>query len=125
MPGLVPTHTAVILLFRPETGEPLAVMDGRLITEMRTAAVSAAVTNRLAASDSRVLALLGSEVQATAHLEAIRQVRPIQEVRVWSQTLEHAKRFANTHGATAMDAESARARCRHHCHSDECARAGS
>ncbi len=54
----VPTHTAMILLFRPETGEPLAVMDGRLITEMRTAAVSAAVTKRLAAADSRVLALL-------------------------------------------------------------------
>ena len=40
----VPTHLAMILLFRPDTGEPLAVMDGRLITEMRPAAVSAAVT---------------------------------------------------------------------------------
>ena len=68
----------MILLFRPETGEPLAVLDGRLITEMRTAAVSAAVTNRLAAPDSRVLALLGSGVQAKAHLEAIREVRPIR-----------------------------------------------
>jgi len=103
----VPTHTAMILLFRTETGEPLAVMDGRLITEMRTAAVSAAVTNRLAAPDSRVLALLGSGVQAKAHLEAIRQVRPIQEVRVWSQTPEHAKSFADANGATATDAESA------------------
>jgi thiomorpholine-carboxylate dehydrogenase len=103
----VPTHTAMILLFRPETGEPLAVMDGRLITEMRTAAVSAAVTNRLAAPDSRALALLGSGVQAKAHLEAIRRVRPIQEVRVWSQTSEHAKNFADTNGAIAMDAESA------------------
>src|SRR5438477_9071858 len=86
----VPTHTAMILLFRPETGEPLAVMDGRLITEMRTAAVSAAITNRLAARDSSVLALLGSGVQAQAHLEAIRHVRPIQEVRVWSPTPENA-----------------------------------
>lgn len=103
----VPTHTAMILLFRPETGEPLAVLDGRLITEMRTAAVSAAVTNRLAASDSRVLALLGSGVQAKAHLEAMRQVRPIQEVRVWSQTPEHAKSFADANGATATDAENA------------------
>ena len=103
----VPTHTAMILLFRPETGEPLAVMDGRLITEMRTAAVSAAVTKRLAAADSRVLALLGSGVQAKAHLEAIRRVRPIQEVRVWSQTPEHAKRFADANGAIATDAESA------------------
>jgi thiomorpholine-carboxylate dehydrogenase len=63
-----PTHLAMIMLFRPETGEPLAVMDGRLITEMRTAAVSAAVTKRLASPESRVLALLGSGVQATAHL---------------------------------------------------------
>jgi len=103
----VPTHTAMILLFRPETGEPLAAMDGRLITEMRTAAVSAAVTNRLAAPDSRVLALLGSGVQAKAHLEAIRQVRAIEEVRVWSRTPKHAKRFADVHGAIATDAEGA------------------
>lgn len=103
----VPTHTAMILLFRPETGEPLGVLDGRLITEMRTAAVSAAVTNRLAAPNSRVLALLGSGVQAKAHLEAIREVRPIQEVRVWSQTPEHARAFADANGATATDAESA------------------
>ena len=103
----VPTHTAMILLFRPETGEPLAVMDGRLITEMRTAAVSAAVTSRLAAPDSRVLALLGSGVQAKAHLDAIRQVRPIDEIRVWSNTPEHAKRFADAHGAIATSAESA------------------
>ena len=74
---------------------------------MRTAAVSAAVTNRLAAADSCVLAFLGSGVQAKAHLEAIRHVRPIQEVRVWSPTPEHAKRFADETGAIATDAESA------------------
>ena len=48
----VPTHLAMILLFRPDTGEPLAVMDGRLITEMRTAAVSAAVTKRLTSPET-------------------------------------------------------------------------
>src|SRR3977135_4165107 len=53
----VPTHMAMVMLFRPQTGEPLAVMDGRLITEMRTAAVSAAVTKRLAGPDAHVLAL--------------------------------------------------------------------
>src|SRR5215470_13655207 len=77
----IPTHMAMILLFRPDTGEPLAVMDGRLITEMRTAAVSAAATNRLASPDSRNLALIGSGVQAKAHLEALRQVRSFDEVR--------------------------------------------
>ncbi len=103
----LPTHLAMILLFRPDTGEPLAVMDGRLITEMRTAAVSAAVTKYLASPDSRVLALLGSGVQAAAHLEALSQVRRFDEVRVWSRTPGHAQRFAREHGARAMDAESA------------------
>ena len=102
-----PTHLAMIMLFSPDTGEPLAVMDGRLITEMRTAAVSAAVTKRLATPESRVLALLGSGVQAKAHLEALSEVRRFDEVRVWSRTPEHARRFAAEHGARAMDAESA------------------
>ncbi len=105
--GPLPTHMAMVILFDPETGEPLAVMDGRLITEMRTAAVSAAVTDALAAPESRVLALLGSGVQAQAHLEALRLVRPFDEVRVWSRNPEHARRFAAEHGATALDAESA------------------
>lgn len=103
----VPTHLATILLFRPDTGEPLAVMDGRLITEMRTAAVSAAVTQRLAAADSPVLALLGSGVQAEAHLQALSQVRRFEEVRVWSRTAAHAERFAERHGAKAMALEAA------------------
>jgi thiomorpholine-carboxylate dehydrogenase len=102
----VPTHLAMILLFRTDTGEPLAVMDGRLITEMRTAAVSAAVTRRLAAPDSRVLALMGSGVQAEAHLEALSRVRHFDEVRVWSRTPAHAERFARAHNARTMDAES-------------------
>ena len=87
----VPTHLAMVMLLRPDTGEPLAVMDGRLITEMRTAAVSAAATRRLATPDARVLAMLGSGVQARAHLEALQQVRHFEEVRVWSRTAEHAE----------------------------------
>ncbi|PYM55737.1 MAG: hypothetical protein DMD79_22480 [Candidatus Rokuibacteriota bacterium] len=101
----VPTHLAMILLFRPDTGEPLAVMDGRLVTEMRTAAVSAAVTRHLASPESRVLALLGSGVQAKAHLEALSRVRRFEEVRVWSRTPEQARRFAEQHRARAMDAD--------------------
>lgn len=103
----LPTHFAMILLFRPDTGEPLAVMDGRVITEMRTAAVSAAVTKYLAAPDSRVLALLGSGVQAQAHLQALSQVRHFEEVRVWSRTAEHAARFAERNGARAVTIEDA------------------
>ena len=103
----VPTHLAMILLFRPDTGEPLAVMDARLITEMRTAAVSAAATKHLAAPDSRILALLGSGVQAHAHLQALSRVRCFEEVRVWSRTAEHAERFAKQHHVKAMTAEDA------------------
>ena len=71
----LPTHFAIVVLCRTDTGEPLAVMDGRVITEMRTAAVSAAVARRLAAPDARVLALLGSGVQAHAHWDALGRVQ--------------------------------------------------
>jgi len=103
----VPTHLAMIMLFEPETGQPLAFLDGRRITEMRTAATSAAVTKHLAPPNSRVLALLGSGVQALAHLQALRHVCQFDEVRVWSQTPDRAQRFAARHGAKAMDLESA------------------
>lgn len=103
----LPTHMAMIMLFRPDTGQPLAFMDGRLITEMRTAAVSAAVTKHVASPESRILALLGSGVQAHAHLQALRLVRQFDEVRVWSRTAEHAERFAALHGARAMGLEPA------------------
>jgi ornithine cyclodeaminase/alanine dehydrogenase-like protein (mu-crystallin family) len=103
----VPTVMAMVVLFRPDTGEPLAVLDGSTLTAMRTAAVSAAVTQRLASPDSRILALLGSGVEAASHLAALRHIRDFDEVRVWSRTPEHAQRFAAQHGAVAMDAEAA------------------
>ena len=77
----LPTHLACIALFEPATGQPLAFMDGRLITEMRTAAVSAAVTRRCAPTGPLVLTLVGSGVQARAHLAALRLVRAFAEVR--------------------------------------------
>ncbi len=103
-----PTHQATILLYSTETGAPLAAMDGRLITEMRTAAVSAAVTKYLAPAQSRVLAILGSGVQAHSHLEALQRVCSFSEVRVWSRTFAHAERFAREHVVRVADsAESA------------------
>ncbi len=100
------THHAVIMLFRPKTGEPLAVMDGRLITEMRTAAVSAVATKWLAREDAHVLAILGSGVQARSHLEALRLVRDFREVRVWSprNAGEFAKKFAVRPASSAEEA---------------------
>jgi ornithine cyclodeaminase/alanine dehydrogenase-like protein (mu-crystallin family) len=103
----IPTHMATIFLVDPETGVPLAIMDGRLITEMRTAAVSAAATKLLASRDAKVLAILGSGVQARSHAEALRLVRNFDEIRVWGPTREHAERFANEIGAKSMSAEEA------------------
>jgi ornithine cyclodeaminase/alanine dehydrogenase-like protein (mu-crystallin family) len=96
----VHTHHALIVMLKPETGEPLAVMDGRLITEMRTAAASAVATDRLARRDAKVLGILGSGVQAKSHLAALRHVRDFQEVRVWSP--RNAKAFADRHKVKAV-----------------------
>jgi ornithine cyclodeaminase/alanine dehydrogenase-like protein (mu-crystallin family) len=103
----IPTHMATIFLVDPDTGAPLTVMDGRLITEMRTAAVSAAATKLLVSPDAKILAILGSGVQARSHVEALRLVRNFEEIRVWSPTHEHAERFAKEIGAKSMSAEEA------------------
>ena len=104
----VPTHHAVIVLFRPETGEPLVTMGGRLITEMRTAAVSAVATKCLARPEASVLGILGAGVQARSHLEALRLVRTFREIRVWSP--RNARAFAKQFGirAAASAAEAVR-----------------
>lgn len=88
------THLASISLLDPHTGELMAVMDGRWITEIRTAAVSAVSVRHVARADSAVLAILGSGVQARSHVQAISQVRPFRKIRAWSPTAEHLRRFA-------------------------------
>src|SRR6266571_282647 len=103
----LPTHMATILLNDPETGAPLAVMDGRLITEMRTAAGSAAATKLLASPGAKILAILGSGVQARSHVEALRLVRNFEEIRVWSPNKSHAGSFAKEISGKAMSAEDA------------------
>ena len=103
----IPTHMATIFLVDPQTGAPLAVMDGTLITEMRTAAVSAAATKLLAPCAAKVLAILGSGVQARSHVEALRLVRNFEEIYVWSPNAAHAQRFADEIGGKAMSAEEA------------------
>ena len=103
----LPTHMATIFLVDPETGTPLAIMDGRLITEMRTAAVSAVATDLLASADAKVLTILGSGVQARSHAEALRLVRNFEEIRLWSPTRANAERCAKEIGASVMPAEGA------------------
>jgi ornithine cyclodeaminase/alanine dehydrogenase-like protein (mu-crystallin family) len=101
------THHAMIQLFRSDTGEPLVTMDGRLITEMRTAAVSAVAVDLLAAPQSQVLAILGSGVQARSHMKALAVLRSFREVRVWSRSPDHARKFAAEIAAQATSAEEA------------------
>ncbi len=103
----LPTHLAIIALFRSETGEPLAIMDGRLITELRTAAVSAVATRLLSAPDARRLAILGSGVQARAHIRALSLVRKFDEIRIWSRNPQNAILLANEVGGVATSAEEA------------------
>ncbi|MBW8713264.1 MAG: NAD(P)-binding domain-containing protein [Acidobacteria bacterium] len=90
----LPSHLATIVLLDPMTGELLCVMDGRFITESRTAAVSAVSVKHLARSDASRLAIIGSGVQARSHLEAIGLVRTLQEVRVWSRSSDNRAAFA-------------------------------
>jgi thiomorpholine-carboxylate dehydrogenase len=101
------THLATIQLFRSDTGEPLCVMDGRLITEMRTAAVSAVAVDLLAHPDASVLSILGSGVQARSHFNALQGIRPFRDIRVWSRTPDHAAKFASEIGARTTTAEEA------------------
>lgn len=90
----LPSHFATIVLLDPETGALDALMDGRYITEARTAAVSAVSVDVLALPDAGTLALIGSGVQARSHLEAIACVRKLTEVRVWSPNEVHRVAFA-------------------------------
>jgi ornithine cyclodeaminase/alanine dehydrogenase-like protein (mu-crystallin family) len=101
------THMAVIQLFRSDTGEPLATMDGRLITEMRTAAVSAVAIDHLAHPQAKVLGILGSGVQARSHMRALAGIRSFAEIRVWSRSQDHARQFATEIGAQVTTAEEA------------------
>jgi thiomorpholine-carboxylate dehydrogenase len=104
------THMAVIELLRRATGEPLTVMDGRLITEMRTAAVSAVALDALASERVTSLGILGAGVQARSHLRALRMVRPgLKDLRIWSRTKEHADRLAHEVGARSVAIEEAAA----------------
>jgi ornithine cyclodeaminase/alanine dehydrogenase-like protein (mu-crystallin family) len=99
----LPSHLATIVLFDPATGALEAILDGRYITEARTAAVSAVSAKKLAREDSAILAILGSGVQARSHVEALRHVRSFREIRAWSPTRANLEKFAAECGARSMD----------------------
>jgi alanine dehydrogenase len=89
----LPSHLATIVLLDPDSGGLLGLLDGRYITEARTAAVSAVSADVLALPGAGTLAIIGSGVQARSHLEALASVRRLSEVRVWSPTESHRAAF--------------------------------
>ena len=97
------THQALIGVFDPDNGSPVALMDGTYITATRTAGGSALATRLLAREDSRVLAILGAGVQARTHADALRRVRSFDEVRIASRDPERAAAAAEEIGAVAVD----------------------
>lgn len=107
------SHQGAVLIFEVEHGSPVAIIDGTSITAIRTAAVSGVATRALAREDAGDLAILGSGVQAATHLDAMKTVRTLRRVRVWSRDTAHAAAFAARasarHGLRVEIAGSARA----------------
>lgn len=93
--GRLPTHQAVVLVFDPDSGEPLALLDGTSVTALRTAAGSALSAELLAREDAATLTVLGTGVQARAHAEALVRVRTITELRVAGRSLQRAEALAS------------------------------
>ncbi|XP_044159475.1 ketimine reductase mu-crystallin isoform X3 [Bufo gargarizans] len=90
----IPSHQATVLLFEPSNGTLKAVIDGKVITDKRTAAVSVIATKLLKPSPAEVLCILGSGAQALSHYQAFTQQFLFKEVRIWSRTRENAEQFA-------------------------------
>jgi ornithine cyclodeaminase/alanine dehydrogenase-like protein (mu-crystallin family) len=95
------THQAVICVFDPENGTPVALMDGTYITATRTAAGSALATRLLAREDARVLAIVGAGVQARSHARALPRVRDFAEIRIVSREVSKAEALAGELGPRA------------------------
>jgi alanine dehydrogenase len=90
----LPTHQAIIVVFDPATGAPAALLDGTVITAVRTGACSALSARMLAREDASVLAVLGTGVQARSHARAVSRVRPVQEIRIAGRNLSRAESLA-------------------------------
>lgn len=95
----VDSHQGGVMIFDPTNGSPLALCEAGAITAVRTAAVSALATDRLARPDAATVAILGSGTQARSHIEAMLEVRPISRVRVWSRDPDKVRSFAKEQAA--------------------------
>jgi ornithine cyclodeaminase len=89
-----PTHRALIAVFDPEDGRPVALLDGDAITAIRTGAASALATRLLAREDADVLAIVGTGVQARSHARAVTRVRAFRELRIAGRRTAAAQALA-------------------------------
>lgn len=103
----IESHQGFVLLFEPEHGSPVALIDAIAITAIRTAAVSGLATRLLARPDADELAILGSGTQARSHLAAMRAVRPISHVRAWSPHRDRLDAFVVEAGADGLAVDAA------------------
>jgi alanine dehydrogenase len=102
----LPSHLATIVLLNPETGTLDVILDGRYITAVRTAAVSAVAVRQLAREDAGTLAVLGSGIQARSHVELLPLVRQFRDIRAWSPVPDHLHRFVSDVASDALHAAS-------------------
>ncbi len=93
----LPSHQALIAMFDEETGAPLCVMDGTVITAVRTGATAAVAARALARADARSLAILGAGVQGASHLDAFPKLFELDDIRVASRDPRHTERLAGSH----------------------------
>ena len=87
-------HQGVVLLSAAPTGEPLAVLNASAVTEIRTAAVSVVATGLLARPDADEFAVIGTGVQARAHVLALDGTRQLSQIRVAGHDPAKSERFA-------------------------------
>ena len=97
------SHAGLMLLFDTETGLACACLDAAVLTAIRTAAATAVATDVLARKDARRLAIIGCGEQAAIHIEAMRAIRPINEIIVWGRDAAKAAAFAAAHGAKVAE----------------------
>lgn len=103
-----PSLAAIVVLFDPASGRPLAVLEANALTALRTAAATAVAAQALARPDAGVVAMLGSGVLARSHARLLRRVRPVREIRVWSRDSSNVARcVADVGGVACTSAEQA------------------
>ncbi len=104
----LPTMLATLVLMDPATGKTLAVMDATWLTELRTAAVSAVAVDALTTPGPKIVAMIGSGALARSHALALRAVRPVAEIRVWSRNPDNVARCVrDVQGIASSSAEQA------------------